>query len=38
MEIIVVVMVAVMEEHGNGGGACSIVDEMGIKSRQCHID
>jgi hypothetical protein len=24
--------------HGNGGGACSIVDQMGIKSGQCHKD
>ena len=24
--------------HGNGGGACSIVDQMGIKTGQCHKD
>ena len=24
--------------HGNDGGACCIVDQMGIKSRQCHRD
>ena len=24
--------------HGNGGGACSTVDQMGITSGQCHKD
>ena len=24
--------------HGNGGRACCIVDQMGIKSEQCHKD
>jgi hypothetical protein len=23
-------------KHGNGGGACSTVDQMDIKSGQCH--